>query len=218
MKLKARLRTADGRTPRSPKKNEVQTLRSVHADALLAPQAEAARESVGHDRSYQSSRVREISWVQFDRYVQTLATLCKPFRAEAVVGLVHGGVFVGGALAAALRAEFYPVRIGQRSRDSGKAGHGKAGRFRKMPKELKGLRILVVDDVASSGDSLELAVALAKKAGAKEVKTAALLSREDGYVPSFAAVKTHELYVFPWDYQDVTDDARFEVEPDKAGA
>jgi hypoxanthine phosphoribosyltransferase len=69
-----------------------------------------------------------------------------------------------------------------------------------MPKELKGRRVLVVDDVASSGDTLELALALARKVGAREVRTCTLLARPDGFHPDFSARETDEFWVFPWDY------------------
>ena len=60
----------------------------------------------------------ELSWADFDRLVQKLATAARArFKPTAVVGLVHGGVFVGGAIASALKVDFFPVRVAQRSRD-----------------------------------------------------------------------------------------------------
>jgi hypoxanthine phosphoribosyltransferase len=138
------------------------------------------------------------------------------FQPTAVVGVAHGGVFVGAALARIFRREFYPVRVSQRSRDKGTRHAPRI--LRQMPRELKGQRVLVVDDVASSGDTFELAKALVEKAGGKEVRTACLIRREEGYHPSFSALVTDEFTVFPWDYEPVTEDARFDVDPDKAGA
>jgi hypothetical protein len=53
--------------------------------------------------------------------------------------------------------------------------------------------------------------------GAKEVTTAALVSREDGYQPGWSALITKALVVFPWDYEPVTEDQRFEVDPKAEG-
>jgi hypoxanthine phosphoribosyltransferase len=86
-----------------------------------------------------------------------------------------------------------------------------------MPRELKAKRVLVVDDVAASGDTLELACKLAVKAGAKEVTTATLVSRENGYQPGWSALTTKALVVFPWDYEPVSEDQRFEVDPKAEG-
>ena len=164
----------------------------------------------GRDRSAARQAVRELSWMHFDALVGELSrNVLAATRPQVVVGVAHGGVFVGGAIARALRCEFFPVRITRRSRDS---QGGSAPRMSgKMPSEVKGKRLLIVDDVSSSGDTLALACTLATKAGAREVQTAVLLQRPDGYAPDFAALITDELVVFPWDYQPLVEDARFGV-------
>lgn len=153
--------------------------------------------------------IKELTWGDFDRQVQGLARAAsKAFKPEAVVGLVHGGVFVGGALAGALKAEFYPVRVTHRSRDTGHSARVTDD----MPKEVAGRRVLIVDDVASSGDSIEFATRLARAQGAKAIKSAALIARPGRFEPDFAATTSDEFFVFPWDYQDVVEDVRFEPE------
>lgn len=201
--------------PKKPK--DALTLRSLPDDVVLAPQAEAPRELIGQDRSGPRSRVRELSWAQFDVHVQALARMVKAgFRSDAIVGVAHGGVFVGGALASALKQDFFPVRISRRSRVSSTRSTPKL--FGEMPRELKGRKVLIVDDVSASGDTLDLARELLSKIGAKDIRTATLITREHGFEPDFTAIKSDELYVFPWDYDAVTEDARFDVDPDKAGA
>ncbi len=216
--------------PSSQPKQQVEKLVSIPADVVIAPQAEAPRLPSGRDLSRQKSSVQELSWADFDRAVGTLArSIQKSFKPEAVVGVAHGGVFVGGALSSALGCEFYPVRISRRSRDKASAPGAKkppkalAGNKPKlsgeMPKELKGRRVLIVDDVAASGDTLELATALALKAGAKTVETACLVTRPQGFTPDHYALPTEALVVFPWDYESVTDaHAQDDVDPDTAGA
>jgi hypoxanthine phosphoribosyltransferase len=104
-------------------------------------------------------------------------------------------VFVGGALAAALGSDFYPVRIEKRRRDAGVLPEP----VQELP-DLSGKRVLVVDDVASTGATLARARALARKAGAREVKTAVLVARPRGARPDFFAFATDELMLFGWDY------------------
>jgi uncharacterized protein len=204
-------------TKGKPSQQQVETLVSIPSDVVLAPQVEAPRQFTGRDQSQQRSTVQELSWAEFDRSVQELARAIREssFQPEAVVGVAHGGVFVGGALSSALGCDFFPVRITRRSRDKGTTRPRMSG---EMPRELKGRRVLVVDDVASSGDTLELASALAREVGAREVSTAALVVRPYGYAPGFSALPTEALVVFPWDYHPVTEDDRFDVDPDKAGA
>jgi hypoxanthine phosphoribosyltransferase len=151
------------------------------------------------DRSAAHSGVRELSWSGFDTLALELARgLVKDFEPDAVVGVAKGGVFVGGAVASALKRDFFPVRISRRSRDQ--RVHDRPKVYGAMPKELKGKRVLVVDDVAASGETLLLARDLALKVGASEVRTAALATKPTGFKPDWFALETEDLVVFPWDY------------------
>lgn len=164
---------------------------------------------VGRDLGARGRTVKELTWGDFDREVQALARAAsKSFKPEAVVGLVHGGVFVGGALASALKADFFPVRVTHRSRDTARSSRVTDD----MPREMSGKRVLIVDDVASSGDSIEFATRLARAQGAKGIKTAALISRPGRFAPDFVALTSEDFFVFPWDYQDVVEDERFEID------
>ncbi|MBI3182690.1 MAG: phosphoribosyltransferase domain-containing protein [Myxococcales bacterium] len=186
---------------------------SIPEDIHLSPQTEAPRHQKGADNSGASrAALREISWADFDRLVQALSVeIRKSFRAEAVVGVAHGGVFVGGGIASALKCDFYPVRISRRSRDKLVRRTPKV--FGAMPAELKGKRVLVVDDVAASGETLELAKQLAAKVGAKQVRTACLVAKLEGYQAEYVGLPTDAFCVFPWDYELVAEDGRFDVEP-----
>jgi uncharacterized protein len=202
---------------RPDSREQAERIVSVPADFVYAPQVEAPRQLTGRDQSRQKTSVQELTWADFDRSVQGLARAVQAsFKPQAVVGVAHGGVFVGGALSSALGCEFFPVRISRRSRDKGVRKQPRL--TGEMPAELAGKRVLVVDDVASSGDTLELAVELARKAGATETRTAVLVARPGAYAPDHHALATQGLVVFPWDYEQVTEDARFDVDPDKAGA
>jgi hypoxanthine phosphoribosyltransferase len=204
-------------------RQQAEKLVSIPADVVLAPQVEAPRQPTGRDQSTRSraAGLRELTWAEFDRAVQELAgAIRESFAPQAVVGVVHGGVFVGGALSSALGCEFFPVRISRRSRDRGEGARtrGSPKLAGDMPRELKGRRVLIVDDVASSGDTLELASRLAREVGAKKVETACLVARPEGFAPDYCALATASLVVFPWDYEPSTGDSRFDEDPDKAGA
>ncbi len=192
----------------APKKKTTRTKRPARTRQLTSPRTPKFVAAVkGSDRSGAHSAAREVSWAEFQRVVQQLAReISKKFRPDAVVGVAHGGVFVGGALAVALEVEFYPVRISRRSRDQGVAAAPKLSGV--MPKELKGRRVVIVDDIAASGDTLQLAAKLAGGAGAKAVATTALICRPKGFEPDFYWEKSTDFFVFPWDY-DLSIDERF---------
>jgi hypoxanthine phosphoribosyltransferase len=143
--------------------------------------------------------VREITWAMFGDLARELAIrVSKKFEPDLVVGIAKGGVFVGGAVAAALKVEFLPVRLEKRSRD--RAGTTRPRALDKLP-NLTGKRVLIVDDVAASGTTLAHARSLAKKAGAREIQAAVLTVRSDGAKPEWYALETDELVVYPWDYE-----------------
>lgn len=153
------------------------------------------------------SKMKELTWGEFDRSVQALARQMESYKPQAVIGLVHGGVFVGGALASALKVEFFPLRVTQRSRDAGHAAHASED----LPPELTGKRVVIVDDIASSGDSIVFATRLAKAQKVKSIKSAALIARPNRFEPDFVAQTSDAFFVFPWDYQDLVADRRFDT-------
>jgi len=194
------------RPSRQPRRDDL-----AFADPV-APQSEVPRAGLGTDRSRPGEvGVEELSWARFDGLVQALARrIRRRFAPEAVVGVAHGGVFVGGAMASALGADFFPVRISRRSRTA--AQPRRSPRLvGSMPRELKGRRVLLVDDVAASGETLKLARKLAARTGARGLFTATLVARPGGYAPTWSALESDALFVFPWDYAAVTEDERFDA-------
>ncbi len=153
-------------------------------------------------KSAPKKAMREISWAKFGEIARQLATrISKRYKPDAVVGIAKGGVFVGSAVASVLGTDFFPVRVESRRRDA--APNPEASD--QFP-DLKGKRVLIVDDVCQTGTTLKKARQLAKKAGAKDVKSATLVVRPGGARPDFFAVETSELVLFGWDYQlDQTD-------------
>jgi hypoxanthine phosphoribosyltransferase len=169
-----------------------------------------AKRQIASRRSADSSKasgrgLHELSWQEFDRLSRGLADEARAFRAELVIGIAKGGIFLGGALAGLLGLDFQPVRLVERSRD--RRGAGQAPIRQDMPPEVKGRRVLLVDDVCQSGNTLKLAKKEAKSAGAKAVRTATLLLRLGANgkpvaaKPDYFAMETADLVVFPWDYE-----------------
>ncbi|HVP61603.1 MAG TPA: phosphoribosyltransferase [Myxococcaceae bacterium] len=177
-----------------------------------SPQGELPRGLLGQDRSGPRTIVREMSWAQFDGAVQAMArAISAAYTCDLVVGIAPGGLYVGSALASALGKPFHPVRILGRTRDP---LTGRMPKVMAMPREVKGARILLVDDVIASGMTLRRAVELARKAGARQIRTATLLCRDQGAAPDWTVLVMEGPLVFPWDYHPVTEDGRFDLAPE----
>ena len=160
--------------------------------------------------------MREVSWEEFGELARKLAArVGESFRPQLVVGIAKGGLVVGGAVAAALDVDFYPVRIEARGRDASPSPHLPAASDH-LP-EVTGKRVLVVDDVCQTGRTLERARSLLRRGGSPAVRTAALVSRPRGGRPDFSAVQTGDVAVFPWDYQFHTPDLGGGGDPGEAG-
>jgi hypoxanthine phosphoribosyltransferase len=136
--------------------------------------------------------VREVGWSQFGELARDLAErIGREFQPDVILGVVNGGVFLGGALAVPLRAEFHSVQVEKQGKRS----------VAERLSSLAGKSVLVVDDVTVSGKTLAAACAAAHKAGAKETRTATLVVRPGGNHADFFALETRDLVVFGWDYQ-----------------
>ncbi|HEY7726596.1 MAG TPA: phosphoribosyltransferase family protein [Anaeromyxobacteraceae bacterium] len=140
---------------------------------------------------HRAVEVREVSWAEFGELAGEMAErIGARFQPDAVLGVVNGGVYIGGAIATALKAEFIPLKLDRR-----------AGVPLEPLPALAGRRVLAIDDVTVSGQTLARARAAAEKAGAAEVRTAALVMRPRGNRPDFHTMETDDLVVFGWDYQ-----------------
>jgi len=136
--------------------------------------------------------VREVGWAEFGELARALAErIGTEFQPDVVLGVVNGGIFLGGALAAPFKAEFRPLRVRRF------AGRSVADAV----KGVRGKRVLVVDDVTVSGQTLTAARSSASRSGAAEVRTGALVVRPSRHRADFFALETDQLVVFGWDYQ-----------------
>jgi hypoxanthine phosphoribosyltransferase len=174
-----------------------------HGTLLCVTKAQASSKRAT-DKSKATGGLHELSWQEFDRLSRKLAEEIRPFHPELVIGIAKGGIFLGGALAGLLGLDFQPVRLVERSRD--RRGPGQTPLRQDMPPEVKGRRILLVDDVSQSGNTLKLGKKQAEQAGAKAVRTSTLLlrlggGRRLGPRPNYFAIESEDLVVFPWDYE-----------------
>jgi uncharacterized protein len=148
-----------------------------------------------------SERREVLSWTEFPVGVRELAgqVIASGFQPDVVVAVARGGLVPGGAVAYALgtrgigtmNIEFY-TDIGQTLDDP-----------RVLPplmdtSELSGSKVLVVDDVADSGRTLELVMRLLEQHGC-EARSAVLYTKPSSvFAPDYSWRETDLWITFPW--------------------
>ncbi len=121
------------------------------------------------------------------------------FKPELIVGVSRGGWAPGRILSdllenthtANIKIEFY-VGIGKTAR--------KPVVTQPISEDISKKQVLVVDDVADTGESLKLALDHVLEKGAGEVKTATVYYKPHSkFKPDFFAESTGNWIIFPWE-------------------
>ena len=150
--------------------------------------------------------VHEMSWDEFAELADRLAELLEPEHIETVVGLARAGLFPATAVAISLRKELYPARISRRFKDEVRF---ETPQWRvPISPDVADRVVAVVDEMADTGETLELAEAEAYAKGANRVVTASLVAHTWAEpMPDHVALVTDALVLFPWDREVLVDGA-----------
>ena len=145
----------------------------------------------------------ELSWELFGETCRALALrVAHEYRPDLVVGIATAGVIPAATVAAMLEADFEAMRI---SRRDGRTQFAEPRVLSATPVRCRGRRVLIVDEITTSGDTLRLALAAVREVGPADVRTATSFVRTRGYRPNYFAMEMDQLVVYPWDRQVVTD-------------
>ena len=147
--------------------------------------------------------VLHVEWPLFGELSRALALkVSREYDPEIVVGVATAGVVPAAVVAAMLDREFHSIVISRRYRaDETRAT---PAIFSAAPSEVRGRRVLIVDETCDSGDTMRLAIGAIVNAGAKEVRTAVGFKTGD-YQPDFHALATASTIVLPWDREVIID-------------
>ncbi len=152
-------------------------------------------------KSYQHGHtgVLTIGWEDVARICRRLAEeVEKNLRPDVIIGVAKGGAIPGAVIASMLRRDFFPVRITRREADVVTRAHP-ALIARIPPEVVRGRRVLVVDDLAMTGETLRVAVDECWAQGATEVRTATLYRHSGSVRPDWFGLETDDLIIQPWD-------------------
>ncbi len=140
----------------------------------------------------------ELSWEMFGELCRALAMrVAREYDPEMVVGIARAGVIPAAIVASLLRIDFYSMKISRREGDE--KVRERPAVLSAAPSQAEGKRVVLVDEVATSGDTLRLALAAVRDVHPTEVRTATTFVRPMGYKPDYHALETDQTIVFPWD-------------------
>ena len=146
----------------------------------------------------QPTEFLDLSWEMFGELCRALAIrISRDFEPDLVVGIARAGVFPGAVIASVLRKDFYCLTISRR--EGGELVRDRPAVLSAAPLQCQGKKILLVDEITSSGDTMRLGLASVRDQNPGEVRTATSFSRHGGYQPDYVALQTDATIIFPWD-------------------
>lgn len=158
-----------------------------------------------------SQEIFELSWELFGELCRALALkVYREYDPDVVVGIATAGVIPAAVIADILQVDFYSLKITRRS-----VG-GVPELLSAAPPQATGQRVLLVDELTTSGETMRLGLASLRDVLPEEIRTAACFCRPSGYRPDFHALETDALIVFPWD-RKVIEEGELVVHPTYRG-
>lgn len=155
------------------------------------PRAPALASATAHE-------VFELSWELFGELCRALALrVAREYEPDLVLGIATAGVIPAAVIASILRVDFFSMKISRRS--GGEVVRELPQLLTAAPPQAAGRRVLLVDEITTTGETLRLALAATREVNPAEVRTATSFTRPGGYRPDYFALETDALIVFPWD-------------------
>ncbi len=160
--------------------------------------------NVNYDNYETRQGVQPISWEDYHAICRGLALALTPFDPQVILGIARGGLYAGTLISHLLRKDFYAIYLTRRHLDQ-KVSELPMWLVR-PPELVRNQRVLVVDEISSSGDTLRMAKQELERIGAKEVRCAVMYTHSWGTeVPDYIGLISDALLLNPWDREVVQD-------------
>jgi hypoxanthine phosphoribosyltransferase len=161
-------------------------------------------ESPAFDGLWRREAVYLFSWTHFETAIQSIAAQVQSTGVEVdcILGISRGGLVPAVALSNVLGISVLHVIAVGRNVSAGKYSDKQPPKvlWQGNLAEMRGKQVLVVDDVAGSGETLRCVREQALLADAADVRTAVLVQMQRGTsAADFVAVELDDWVVFPWE-------------------
>ena len=152
-----------------------------------------------------------LSWQKMIDWIGQLSDQIKEdgFEPDSILAIARGGLIPGRLIADHLRLKsLYVMKVEFYTNEEKGAVLKEPKTTQECPKFAKGEKVLVVDDISDSGESLIHAInALKEKNEELEVKVAVLYRREEtGYIPDYCIETEERWVIFPFEEHEFLQD------------
>jgi hypoxanthine phosphoribosyltransferase len=193
--------------------------RREHAVAIASPESVRSGSQVMASEPYDYSTrtgIYPISWEEMHGICKALAVAASRFQPEVILAVGRGGFYPGTLIAHMLRVEVYPVRLSRRVNDV--VVHDQPRWLVEPTLLVADRRVLIIDEICSTGETLTLVKQKAEALGAQECRSAVLYAHSWGTsIPDLIGLITDALILNPWD-REVVEDGRFVFHPEYVAA
>ncbi len=153
-----------------------------------------------HNQEPTSQEYLEVDWAMFGELCRALALkVARDYDPDVIVGIARAGVIPAAVVATILGVDFYSMTISRRDGDADEPERERPEILSAAPRQVEGRRVLIVDEITTSGDTLRMALAAVRDARPAEVRTATSFARTSGYQPNYSALTMDANVIFPWD-------------------
>src|SRR2546423_10353007 len=120
--------------------------------------------------------VLEIEWPFFGELSRGLALkVARAYDPEIVIGIATAGVIPGAVIAAILGREFHSLVVSRKYRAS--QARAAPEMFGTAPREVRGHRVLIVDEICDSGGPMRLPISAVLDTGGSQVRPRAHITQ-----------------------------------------
>lgn len=160
---------------------------------------------------YVSEPAYKVSWDEVEAICRDIAVeAAHSLGPDLVVGIAKGGLIPAAIVASILRVDLYPCVVTRRRK--GEIISDKPQVVVSVSERVAGQRVLIVDEMVMTGETMRLVVTQCKKEKARLVRTAAIWAGSESWKPTWYGIETGGFVMFPWDYE-VFSRGRFILNP-----
>ncbi len=142
---------------------------------------------------------RFVSWAEFERLVEELVSKIEASNQtyDIIIGIARGGIPAALEIANRLNLKIDFVTIKSYLNDHTKQ---KPKILSKLIEKVENRRILIVDDIIDSGDTMETIIEWLNQQKPESIETTALFVKPwSKFIPTYTVGVVKEWIIFPWE-------------------